>query len=626
MKHSTLNTEHETWNNKHADFRNYKSLMNRILIITSLFLALAFHSFGQELYPLLTNIPNRSSVRLDGKWRYIVDPMENGYYNYRYQINPNGYFKNQKPQSVSDLVEYDFDRADQLNVPGDWNTQKEDLFFYEGTIWYKKSFTYKKTDNRAFLYFGAVNYDAKVYLNGKKLGEHQGGFTPFNFEITDHLVDGENFVILKVDNTRKPEQIPTVNSDWYNFGGITRSVRLVEVPQTFIRDYVLQLKKGSSNEIEGWVQLDGQNLAQDVKLEIPEAKVSLTVKPDAQGLARISFKKSLDLWSPENPKRYSIRFSTGTDILEDQVGFRTIEVRGQNILLNGKSVFLKGISIHEVAPFTAGRIIAPEQCRTLLNWAKELGCNFVRLAHYPHNEAMIRIAEEMGIMVWSEIPVYWTIDWENPVVFQNAERQLIDMITRDKNRSAIVMWSVANETPISEPRTDFLRRLTETARSYDNTRLLTGALEPHSEDGYRVIDDPFGQYLDVIGINNYCGWYGGTPESCAGQQWKTVYDKPLVISEFGGGALQGLHGEPEVRWTEEYQEAVYKNNIEMLKGIPFLRGTTPWILMDFYSARRPLANIQDYFNRKGLISDQGIKKKAFYTLQEYYSEKPVQME
>ncbi|MEP4534615.1 MAG: glycoside hydrolase family 2 TIM barrel-domain containing protein [Cyclobacteriaceae bacterium] len=580
----------------------------------------------QNIYPMLTNVPNRSSMSLDGKWRYIVDPMENGYYNYRYKLHTNGYFSNQQAQSPSDLIEYNFENAKQLNVPGDWNTQSEGLFFYEGTVWYKKSFFYSKSDNRTFLYFGAVNYDAKVYLNGKKLGEHQGGFSPFNFEVTDDLKEGENFVILKVDNTRRKVQIPTVNSDWYNFGGITRSVKLVEVPKTFVRDYFIQLKKGSQNEIEGWVQLDGENVRQEVSIEIQETKVSVKVTPNEQGVARFSFKAKLDLWSDKNPKRYVVKISSGEDEIVDQIGFRSIEVIGENILLNGKSIFLKGICAHEVAPFTSGRVIAPEQCRTLLNWAKELGCNFVRLAHYPHNEDMVRMAEEMGIMLWSEIPVYWTIDWENPAVFKNAEEQLIDMIKRDKNRGAIIMWSVANETPISEPRTDFLRRLTVTARAQDNTRLLTGALEAHTENDIKVLNDPLGQYLDVIGVNNYCGWYGGTPQSCAGQQWRMDYDKPLVISEFGGGALQGMQGEPEVRWTEEYQEAVYENNIEMLKGIPFLRGSAPWILMDFYSARRPLTDIQDFYNRKGLISDQGIKKKAFFTLQKHYSEPAVQLD
>jgi beta-glucuronidase len=612
---------------------NFK-LMNMKANLIWMFWVLSFPIFSQakaqqvaenNRYPLLTNVINRSAISLDGKWRYIVDPMENGYYDYRYRLHTNGYFANQQPQSVSDLVEYDFDKSNQMNVPGDWNTQSEELFFYEGTVWFKKSFNYVKSDRRVFLHFGAVNYDAKVYLNGKKLGDHQGGFTSFNFEVTDEVKEGENFVIVKVDNARKKEQIPTVNSDWYNFGGVTRSVRLIEVPPTFIRDYEIQLKPGSKNVLEGWVQLDGAAAGQSVKLEIPEAKVSVNLQCDESGKAILSVKSKLQLWSPENPKLYEVKITTQEDQIIDQIGFRTIVASGHDILLNGESIFLKGISIHEVAPFTAGRVVAPEQCVTLLNWAKELGCNFVRLAHYPHNEDMVRLADQMGIMVWSEIPVYWTIEWENPKVFATAESQLIEMIQRDKNRASIIMWSVANETPISVARTEFLSKLTVTARLQDDTRLITGALEPHTVDGYRVIDDPFGGYLDVIGINNYCGWYGGTPMSCANQKWKMTYNKPLIMSEFGGGALQGNHGEEEERWTEEYQEAVYRYNIEMLEEISFLRGTTPWILMDFYSARRPLPDIQDYWNRKGLISDQGIRKKAFYILQDYYNKSPIQI-
>ena len=610
------------YNNNPYTFMKQKRTMKNIITI-ALNLLLILNSVG--LFAQSHHIAsNRKYISLDGKWKYIVDPMENGYYNYRYKVNPNGFFKDQKPSSESDLVEYSFNTSDQLNVPGDWNTQKEDLFFYEGTIWYKKSFSYVKNDSRVFLYFGAVNYEAHVYINGEKLGMHQGGFTSFNFEVTDLLKEGENFVVLKVDNTRKLEQIPTVNRDWYNFGGITRSVKLFEVPQTFIQDYFIQLKKGSLNEVEGWVKLNGPS-PKSVKIEIPEANVSLTVQPNKDGLAKVAFKSKLKLWSDTDPKRYEVKITSDEDMMTDKIGFRNIEVSGHDILLNGKSIFLKGISIHEVSPFTSGRVVAPEQCRTLLKWAKELGCNFVRLAHYPHNEDMVRVADEMGLMVWSEIHVYWTIDWENDNVFANAQKQLVDMIARDKNRAAIIMWSVANETPISEPRTDFLRRLTETARTSDNTRLLTGALEPHDKEGFRTLDDPFGEYLDVLGVNNYCGWYYETPQFCTGIRWKMTYDKPLIMSEFGGGALQGQYGNVTERWTEEYQEALYEGNIEMLKNIPFLRGTTPWILMDHLSARRPLPNIQDYWNRKGLISDQGIRKKAFYKLQKYYREEPNQM-
>ena len=210
-----------------------------------LLIAAAQTAFGAQA-ALITNIDNRNIISLNGQWRIIVDPYENGFYDYRYQESAKGYFKNAKAGNKWDLIEYNFDDSETLNVPGDWNSQKEKLFFYEGTVWYKKSFPYRKKElRRVFLHFGAVNYHSIVYLNGMKLGENEGGFTPFNFEITDQIVDGENFAVIKVDNKRRRDAVPTLNTDWWNYGGITRDVNIVETPVTFIRDYFIQLKKGS---------------------------------------------------------------------------------------------------------------------------------------------------------------------------------------------------------------------------------------------------------------------------------------------------------------------------------------------------------------------------------------------
>src|ERR1043166_588571 len=165
-------------------------------------LLLAFVSGVQaQQTELITNIEGRKTVSLDGEWKIIIDPYEAGYYDYRYQPSANGYFKDAKPKTKSDLIEYDFDSSESLSVPGDWNSQKERLLFYEGTIWYKKSFAYQRKPNtRLFVYFGAANYLTDVYLNGQKLGQHEGGFTPFNFEITKLIHNGDNFLIVKVDN------------------------------------------------------------------------------------------------------------------------------------------------------------------------------------------------------------------------------------------------------------------------------------------------------------------------------------------------------------------------------------------------------------------------------------------
>lgn len=576
-----------------------------------------------DIYPLITNVLSRDTHSLNGKWNYIIDPYETGFYDYRYQESGSGYFRNQKPRDKSDLVEYDFDKSPLINVPGDWNSQRSELLFYEGTIWYKKSFDDPRKDpsSRLFVYFGAANYEAIVYLNGKKLGKHIGGFTPFCFEITDGLRPTQNDIVVKVDNKRYREAIPTVNTDWWNYGGLTRDVCLIETPQTFIRDYSIQLKKDSRDTIAGWIQLDGIEKEMDVTLEIEELGIKRIVTPNSSGKAEFEFAGSPVLWSPASPKLYDVTLTAGDSTVRDQIGFRTIQVRGQNILLNGQSVFLRGICIHEESPLSAGRACTPEDAEVLLGWAQELGCNFVRLAHYPHNEYMLRTADRMGILVWSELPVYWTILWDNQATLDNALNQLEEMITRDKNRASVILWSVANETPVSEPRLTFLRALIDRARQMDATRLITAAMEKTSRGNTVLIEDPLGKYLDVLGCNEYIGWYEGTPELCDKKTWQTSYEKPLIMSEFGGGALQGYHADDKTRFSEEYLERLYIHQVAMLKKIPFLRGTTPWLLKDFRSPRRPLPDIQDYYNRKGLFSETGQRKKAFYIMQDFYQQK-----
>ena len=467
-----------------------------------------------------------------------------------------------------------------------------------------------------------MNYDAKVWVNGRKVGEHVGGFTPFNFDVTEILKDGDNFVVVKVDNKREQDNVPTLNFDWWNYGGITREVLLVEVPDTYIEDYYVQLAKGEAGLIEGWVKLNEAKAGVEVIVDIPELKLKQTLKTNADGKAQFAVKAKPELWSPENPKLYKVTVSKADETLYDEIGFRTIETRGREILLNGKSVFLRGVSIHEEAPFRQGRAWSEADAHTLLSWAKELGCNYVRLAHYPHNEHMVREAEKMGIMVWSEIPVYWTISWENADTYKNAEAQLRDEITRDRNRCAIIIWSVANETPHGEARDKFLSSLAKYCHVNDPVRLVSMAMEVTSTTSGNLnrLQDNMHQYVDVVAFNEYVGWYRDT-KAARNMVWEIPYEKPAIISEFGGGALQGWHGSADQRFTEEFQEDLYKANVDMFERIEGLAGTSPWILMDFRSPRRQLFGVQDFFNRKGLVSEKGIKKLAFYVMKDWYEKK-----
>lgn len=570
--------------------------------------------FAQTTTPLIQNVAGRKTISLNGEWHYLVDQDDDGI--------SRRYYLNGKPYGNRDFVEYGFNTAPTVRVPGDWNFQRPELQFYEGTVWYQKTFDYHPPAGaRVFLYFGAANYRTRVWLNEKPLCEHEGGFTPFNCEATSALKEGANVVIVSVNDTRRPDDIPSLTPDWFNYGGLTRDVMLVEVPSDFIQQYSVQLDPANPRRIQGWIRATGGSPA--ATMRIPELKLSASATADSEGLLRFSLDApALELWTPEKPKLYRVEIATVTDKITEEIGFRRIETRGADILLNGRSVFLRGIDMHEEPVGRSGRAHGEADARVLLVYAKELGCNFVRLAHYPHDETMVRTADRLGLMVWSEVPVYQGVDFKSQQTLAKATQQLTEMITRDRNRAAIILWSVSNETPKGAERNAFLQQLIKTARTLDPTRLITTATnqtnstEPHQ----KVFDDPIIADLDVFGVNEYIGWYEGKPADLDITTWATPYDKPMIVSEFGGEAKYGFHGDVTQRWTEENQEEIYRHQIAALRKIPFLRGTSPWILKDFRSPHRNLPVLQDGYNRKGLISENGERKKAFYVLQRFYSE------
>ncbi len=598
------------------------------------FIFLFVLSFQLNAQELITNVYARQSFSLNGQWQYIIDPYETGFYDYRFKEkwknDPGAYWNTDVPKDRTAMLEHGYVDKYSLEVPGDWNSKDPKFLYYEGTVWYKKAFDYQKDQpsNRLFLYFGAVNYQADVYLNGNKLGSHKGGFTPFQFEIPDSVMrEKDNFLVVKVDNKRHKEEVPTVNTDWWNYGGITRDVLVVETPDIFVEDYFLQLKKGSTKpdtkkaEATGWIKLNGAKAGELVDIEIPELNLKKTIKYTGPVTHFSMTLDGVELWSDKHPKLYDILIKTPKEEFTDKIGFRTIEVSGKQILLNGEPVFFRGICLHEEIPIESRRACSKEDALTLLGWARELNCNFVRLAHYPHNEHIIRAADSLGLLLWSEIPVYWTIDFGNPEVLPKAQNQLKEMIARDRNRASIIIWSVGNETPVSPVRTNFMKSLVEEARKLDSTRLISAALEVHYNPDMNTINDPLGAHTDVVSVNEYLGWYIGLPSHCRSAQWETVYDKPLIISETGAGAHAGFHADSLTRWSEEYQEWFYREQVAMMKRMPDnYTGFMPWILADFRSPKRNNPAYQDGWNRKGLISNDGKKKKAFYVLKKYYDE------
>lgn len=585
----------------------------------------------------LVNASTRTGQDLSGLWNYSIDPYRDGLYGFHGSSAGTGH-QRFDPQDVDiitreqpeSLYEYDLHRDAKTTIPSSWLTHNPEMRHYEGLVWYTRKFNAHTDKNqRAFLRFGAVNYSAKIYLNGTFIGKHEGGFTPFTFEITKHLLNGENYVGVGADSVRTNDSVPPPVTDWETYGGITRPVRLVITPETFIDDAWIRLSKDGN--IAADITLNGVTVSQDITVSIPSLGFTMQGRTDKTGHWHGTRKapKDMSLWSPDSPTLYDVQIKTGTDVLQERIGFRTIEVKGEDILLNGKPIFLRGISMHEEELGTnPSRIITEANARALLTEIKTgLNGNFVRLAHYPHSEITTRLADELGIMVWSEIPVYWRINWTNPETLAVSRAMLSDNIKRDRNRASIILWSVGNETPISEPRNIFLRTLIADVRALDNTRLVTAALltEKHDVNGTVVarIEDPLAGDLDVMAINTYDGWYGPIPLAEVHEiVWESDFGKPIVFSELGAGALAGFD-EPDVtrKFSESYQAEYYRQTLRMSKNISALRGMSPWILKDFRSPRRQHPFYQQGWNRKGLISQTGVRKQAFGVLAEHYREK-----
>jgi beta-glucuronidase len=582
---------------------------------------------------VLASADMRGGRSLDGAWHWSIDPYRDGVAGFhgapagpssrRWADISQADVAREDPSA---LFEFDMQRSAITHLPGSWIGHAPEMRLYHGLVWYQRTFEATPTPpgKRAFLRFGAADYAADVFLNGKPVGRHVGGFTPFAFEVTGLLRAGSNQITVGVDSVRTVDDVPPPVTDWETYGGITRSVSLITAPETFVDDAWLRLRR--DGRIAATVQLNGGARAgAPVRVRVPGLNLAMSGTTDAQGrwTGTAAAPRGLKRWSPESPTLYDVSFEAGGDVLPDRVGFRTVEVRGHDILLNGRRVFLRGISMHEEElGKNPVRAITPAAARALLTEIKQgLNGNFVRLAHYPHSEVMTRMADELGLLVWSEVPVYWRVNWTNAQTLEDARRMQRENILRDRNRASIILWSVANETPVSEARNAFLRTLISDARALDDSRLVTAALLSKREGEVSTIDDPLVPDLDVMAINTYYGWYSGDPLAhIPNIEWRTPARKPLIFSEFGADAQAGYHDDPARphKFSEEFQAEYYRQTLAMADKVPFLRGLSPWILKDFRSPRRQHPVHQQGWNRKGLISETGARKQAFHVLAEHY--------
>ena len=639
--------------------------------------------FGREapVYPssdhLIGWIDSRQIQSLNGEWSYIVDPMNNGLPESSFF---GGFPKNKIQKTGMELIEYNFETASKIQIPGAWNAIDERLFFYRGPVWLYKKFNYSpKKEALTHLYMEGSNFTTKIFLNGSIVGEFEGGYVPFNFNISKYLKEGENILLVQTDNTLNESSVPTQKTDWWPWGGIVGDVYVVETPKQFIQNAYLQLNPDDFSEVLFKLKMNKESSGHIIKLEIPELQFMAEYKTNSFGAISENIKINPQLWSPLSPKLYEVKISSEAETISDKIGFRSIQTKGQKIYLNNSEIQFKGIAMHSEPIGIPGPAFSKEHFQKLLLTAKDLNINFIRAAHYPYTRHLAKVADQLGLMLWEEVPVYWNIDWDNSNTLNIAKNQITRLVQRDQNRASVVVWSVANETPLSSSRMKFLKALLAEIEINDSSRLSTAALLSGSEEQFRSlvlvlalqgsksqwvspkekaifqlildqanipidselsfslsIDDPLGESVDLISYNEYFGWYyvtfftdqmkisEGTLRKLMFEVMPDIkisssFDKPIHISEFGAGAKYGNH--TNKIWSEEYQAKLYKHQLEMLSNNPQIQGISPWVFKDFRAMLRPLPGIQDFYNRKGLIDESGNKKAAFKVLADFYENK-----
>ncbi len=586
------------------------------------------------LYPVQNNVRNK--LDLSGIWDFKCDPNGVG--------EASGWAKG-------------LTGGRPMAVPGSWNEQYDDLFSYLDLAWYVKKVYIPSCwqGQRVFIRVGSAVYLGTVYLNGVKIGSHEGGHLPFAFEITNQVKwDEENVLAISVENVLKPERVPSGNMpgdemgmfastprttyDFYPFAGIHRPVVLYSVPQNYIADVTVATTIEPRAEVKvtvelnaalsgpGSVQLKGgeTDIVADLTFADGAAEVTLAV-PEAH------------LWSDKDPYLYDLTVRTENDAYSLKVGIRTIAVTGGKILLNGQPVKLNGFGRHEDFVASGKGLNLPLVVKDyqLMKW---VGANAYRTSHYPYSEEEMQMADREGFLIIDEIPA---VSLQMADEANAAERlrmclqQIGEMIARDKNHPSVVMWCVANEPmpkgfavgalgeskrsieDVNLPGKQFLDTEIARVRELDPTRLVTIVTVMGGPQNWM-------EQCDVICMNRYWGWYtlGGQLDKARqkleaelDQVWDRFH-KPIIMTEFGADTIAGYHGKPNVMWTEDYQADYIRFHLEAAAERHFVAGMQVWQFADF-AAVQSIMRVGG-LNHKGIFTRIRTPKMAAHVLREFW--------
>ncbi|MFX0021116.1 MAG: glycoside hydrolase family 2 protein [Candidatus Hermodarchaeota archaeon] len=494
---------------------------------------------------------------------------------------------------------------------------------FEGVFWHFFEFDLEETINTiAFDYvlrFKGSNYNTKVWLNGLFIGEHDGGFTPFQFNINELIQQNNNILVVRTDSTRRLDQIPSISFDWFNWGGIYRDIDLLVLNKDRIEDVQIKthLITRDKSRLEVLYKKIGNPSVHWEILDINNEDLLFTgtlSEPDKQNSIVIILNNP-KLWSPEQPNLYYLKFYNYNPngvreiLYETHFGIRQIDIQGIALYLNKRRIILKGVSLHEeYMPY--GRTIPYEKRKEDVENIKSLGFNALRTAHYSHDEDLLNIADRIGLLILEEIPVYQHCSFKNTKTYSIAENMLKELIKRDINHPSVIWWSVGNETPLHQWRTaKFTKKLMNFARGLDDTRIVTCVSR-------KLLPDLTRKYVDIATINTYFGWYYGH-ENMIGfilDLIRTpVFNKPWIYTEFGAGAKYGFHEDwkKQVKYSEERQLQILDHTIKTINSKDYFSGWFIWIYRDFKSTKR-INKFQQGYNRKGIVSGEANEKKLIY--------------
>lgn len=591
----------------------------------------------------------------------MLYPIQN---KYRLVLDLNGIWKFKiDPEKIGEKEKWfgGFESENDIAIPGSWNEQLEEigLLHYVGSAWFrKKIFVPELPKNKKYwMRIGSSDYNTKVWINGKFLGENNFGFLPFQFEISEFVEPGtEAEIIINVNNELSCETIPQgISSDNYHkenrireetnpptrfdfspFGGIHRPIQLVTTPEIFIKQVKVDTKIKSDKTGSVEIKI---SLSESAKGKITAILNDGVDKYEGEtelnnGLASIKIEiDNCKFWSCEDPFLYDlkIQFKLNDEIKDEYslpIGIREIKVVGNKLLLNGREIYLKGFGKHEDYSAIGKGLFLPLMVKDfeLLKW---VNANSFRTSHYPYAEETMFFADKKGILIIDEVPAI-SLDFRyiNEDTLKNHKEFIKRLVERDYNHPSIIIWSVGNEPNIvGDPDyyngtgENYWKEIFDLTRSLDNSRPLT--VPNCTRAG---VNDPVFKFSDIISINRYYGWYehpGMLEFACEKlsaemDEIYKLYKKPIMFTEFGSDTMPGLHSTSIQMFTEEYQSKLLEMYIEVIRSKSFSIGEHVWNFADF---RTPQHFRRVVLNLKGVFTRERTPKSAAFKLREIWGKK-----